>query len=344
MTIGPVMLDLEGPELNPGEREQLLHPAVGGVILFARNYQEPDQVARLIAQLRNLRDPPLLVAVDQEGGRVQRFQQGFTRLPPAGRLGRLYRRHPEQARETAELAGWLMATELRSVGVDFSFAPVLDLDLGLSEVIGDRGFAADPAVVSELALAWMRGCHAAGMAVVGKHFPGHGQVRADSHRELPADPRPLEAMLARDLVPFQRLIEAGLDAIMPAHVVFPAVAPQPAGFSRHWLADVLRQRLGFGGVIFSDDLTMAAAQIAGNHGERARAAVNAGCDMVLSCNDPAGAWAVLAALETHRDPAATQRLAAMFGRGQWDRATLPRQPRWQRAVAALAELPGEPSA
>jgi beta-N-acetylhexosaminidase len=337
MTIGPLMLDLKGPELGPAERERLLHPAVGGVILFARNYQDPDQVTRLVAQIRSLRQPPLLVAVDQEGGRVQRFREGFTRLPPAGWFGRLYRRDPRQARDTAELAGWLMAAELRTVGVDFSFAPVLDLDLGLSEVIGDRGFSHDPEVVAALGLAWMRGCHGAGMAVVGKHFPGHGQVRADSHRELPLDLRPLEQLLARDLVPFQRLIRAGLDALMPAHLVFPAVDPQPAGFSRHWLEDILRTRLGFTGVIFSDDLTMAAAAIAGDYGARARAALSAGCDMVLVCNDPDGAGAALDTLGTEPHPESARRLAALYGRGRQDRAGLLREPRWQRAVAALAE-------
>jgi beta-N-acetylhexosaminidase len=338
MTIGPLMLDLEGPGLTADERELLSHPLVGGVILFARNYHSPQQLTRLTAAIHALREPRLLVAADQEGGRVQRFRDGFTRLPSAGRFGSLYRADPRRAHQVAELAGWLMATELRAVGVDFSFAPVLDLDAGVSEVIGDRAFASEAPVVAELALAWMRGCHAAGMAAVGKHFPGHGGVRADSHRELPSDPRPLEEILARDLVPFEHLAAAGLEAVMPAHVVYPLVDQRPAGFSERWLNGVLRGRLGFQGVIFSDDLSMAAAHVAGGYGERARAALAAGCDMVLACNDRTGALQALAALEGYGDPAAHLRLLRMHGRGVVGRDDMRLAPRWHQAVAALAEL------
>lgn len=212
MTIGPMMLDLEGPELTPEERELLCHPVVGGVILFSRNYNDPEQLSQLTAEIHAVQDPRLLIAVDQEGGRVQRFRTGFTALPPAARYGALYRDNPREGRRLAELAGWLMAAELRSLGVDFSFAPVLDVDLGVSTVIGDRAFADRPAVVADLAQSWMRGAHAAGMPAVGKHFPGHGKVVADSHLELPVDKRSLPELLIEDLVPFEQLIDAGMEA------------------------------------------------------------------------------------------------------------------------------------
>jgi beta-N-acetylhexosaminidase len=335
MSIGPLMIDLEGLELTPEERELLRHPVVGGVILFARNFQSPWQLALLTGEIHRLRDPHLLIAVDQEGGRVQRFRAGFTRLPPAAWYGRRYQLRPGEARRLCELGGWLMAAELRCVGVDFSFAPVLDLDLQVSQVIGDRAFADRPQVVAELAQSWMRGAHAAGMPAVGKHFPGHGAVGADSHLELPTDERPLAELLMEDLVPFERLIRAGLQAMMPAHVRYPQVDDRPAGFSARWLRDILRNRLGFQGVIFSDDLSMGAAQVAGDYGERACAAVAAGCDMVLACNNRAGALEVLEALANHEDPAAHLRMLRMHGRHEltWDALHL--HPRWHEAVTAL---------
>jgi beta-N-acetylhexosaminidase len=336
--LGPVMLDLEGTALTQEEREILQHPAVGGVILFSRNFQGPEQIATLTADIHRLRDPHLLIAVDQEGGRVQRFRDGFTPLPPAARFGTLAGEHPIQARRAAEAVGWLMAAELRAVGVDFSFAPVLDLDRGVSRVIGDRAFDARVNSVSELADAWVRGVHAAGMAAVGKHFPGHGGVEADSHTELPVDTRSLTEIEREDLVPFARLIRHGLEAIMPAHVSYPRVDPQPAGFSLFWLRRVLRERLEFQGVIFSDDLNMAAAAAGGGFPARARAAMEAGCDLLLVCNNRPAALEVLEALEDYDDPTVHLRCLRMHGRGDPTLEEVRREPRWQQAMEALKEL------
>lgn len=336
MSLGPVMLDLEATALSTEERDLLRHPAVGGVILFSRNYRDPQQLSELTAQIRALRDPHLLIAVDQEGGRVQRLRERFTRLPPAAWYGQLYQNNAAQGRRVCELAGWLMASELRSVGVDFSFAPVLDLDSGLSAVIGDRAFGSRPSAVVDLGRAWMRGAHAAGMAAVGKHFPGHGQVVADSHVDLPVDERPLEDMLTDDLVPFDRLIQAGMEGVMPAHVVYRRVDRRPAGFSPVWLRQVLRQRLGFQGAIFSDDLSMTAAEFGGSYPERARAALEAGCDMLLVCNDRAAALQVLDELEDHTDPTAHLRYLRMHGRARRSRDQVHLDPRWRQGLNALA--------
>ncbi len=343
MSHGPLMLDLAGPELLPEEREMLRHPLCGGVILFSRNYRDPEQLRALAAAIHGVRSPSLLVAVDQEGGRVQRFRDGFVRLPPPGWLGTIHDRDTSRALRLAHVLGWLMAAELRAVGVDFSFAPVLDLDWGISRVIGDRAFHRRPTVVTELAQAWVRGVHDAGMPAVGKHFPGHGGVSADSHTDLPVEERRAEDLWMDDLFPFQRLIEQGLEAIMPAHVIYRQVAPEPAGFSRLWLHDVLRGRLGFQGVIFSDDLTMAAAHVAGGYRERAEAALAAGCDMVLVCNNPAGAAEVLDGLRGYNDPVAGSRIARMHGRRAADRAHLHLDPRWREAIAAVTAYDESPA-
>jgi beta-N-acetylhexosaminidase len=339
---GPVMLDLQGTELAAEERELLRHPATGGVILFARNYASPDQLYRLVRAIHEVRAPSLIVAVDQEGGRVQRFRDGFTHLPPPGRYGRLYDADRQRGLDTARLAGWLMASELRACGVDLSFAPVLDLDRGLSSVIGDRAFHGDPEAVADLARAWVLGVHDAGMQAVGKHFPGHGSVAADSHHELPVDGRTLTDIELEDLVPFERLVRHGLGGIMPAHVVYPKADPRPAGFSEFWIRGVLRGRLGFQGVVFSDDLTMAAAAIEGGFPERARAALDAGCDMVLVCNNPAGAAEVLDALADYADPVAQSRIAHIHGRGGRDWPHLRADPRWREAVRRLAQPEATP--
>jgi len=338
MSLGPVMLDLTGTELDAEEREILRHPAVGGIILFARNFESPEQVAALTAAVHELRDPHLLVAVDQEGGRVQRFREGFTRLPPAGRFGELGDRHPGNARRVAGAVGWLMAAELRAVGVDFSFAPVLDLNRGVSRVIGDRAFGEGVNRVSDLALAWAEGVRAAGMAAVGKHFPGHGGVAADSHEELPSDDRPFQDIEMEDLVPFERLIHRGLEAVMPAHVVYPRVDPNPAGFSSFWLRRVLRERLGFQGVIFSDDLNMAAAAAGGGYAERAGAALEAGCDVLLVCNNRPAALEVIESLRDHDDPTVHLRCLRMHGRGGFERERLHLDSRWEQGLRAVAEL------
>ncbi len=338
VSLGPIMLDLAGPELSQEDRELLAHPVVGGVILFQRNFIDPEQLCALTRAIHAVREPPLLIAVDQEGGPVQRLRNGFTRLPPAARLGALHRAHPQRARQAAEQVGWLMATELRTVGVDFSFAPVLDLDRGLSTVIGERALADQPDAVSKLAAAWVRGVHAAGMAAVGKHFPGHGGVKADSHTELPRDERPLDTLRREDLIPFSRLIGQGLEAVMPAHVVFPLVDPKPAGFSAYWLNDVLRGELGFQGAIISDDLTMGGAANAGGHPDRAQQALSAGCDMVLVCNSRPAAVETIDSLAPPDDPAVLLRLLRMHGRHAIDRSGLHRDPRWQEALRSVAEL------
>jgi len=314
MSLGPVMLDVEGLALTPEERERLRHPLVGGVILFSRNYESPEQLAALTHDIHILRDPRLLIAVDHEGGRIQRFRNGFTRLPAARRFGELYEENAKRAKRLATACGWLMAAELRAFGVDFSFAPVLDLDRGLSDVIGDRAFHHDPEIVVDLAHSFMSGMQRAGMAATGKHFPGHGGCQADSHVALPVDDRPLADILAEDVLPFERMIHFGLAGIMPAHVVYPQVDRQPAGYSRIWLKDILRGQLGFQGVVFSDDLSMVGAQAAGDIVARGRAALAAGCDMVLVCNDAAAAIRLLDGLGPLDDPVAHLRLVRMHGR------------------------------
>lgn len=341
MSMGPVMVDLAGPELQPDEREMLAHPAVGGVILFSRNFESPEQVSELTRQIHAVRQPPLMVAVDQEGGRVQRFRDGFFRLPPVGRFGDIYDKDHRQGLQLACEAGWLMASEILSVGVDLSFAPVLDLNMGVSEVIGDRAFHRDPEVVTELALAYQRGMHEAGMASVGKHFPGHGGVSVDSHHGLPEDPRTFADLELDDLIPFQRLSHNGLNGIMVAHVLYPQVDPQPAGFSSRWLHDVLRNSLGFQGVIFSDDLSMGGAEWAGDYPQRASRSLQAGCDMVLVCNQPQQAARVVESLSAYHDPAAQLRLARLHGRHFPERHKLQREPRWSSAVAALDKIESE---
>ena len=341
MTLGPVMLDVAGPELEPEDRELLCHPAVGGVILFSRNYESAEQLAALTAEIHRLRKPELLVAVDQEGGRVQRFRDAFTPLPPAHLMGRHYDLDPSAARRCARSAGWLMAAELRSLGVDLSFAPVLDLDYGVSTVIGDRAFHRSPEVVAELAGSFIRGMREAGMMATGKHFPGHGAVVADSHTALPEDHRPY-VDIAEDMVPYERLIGNGLEAIMSAHVVYSEVDPVPASFSRWWLSKELRGRMRFHGVIFSDDLSMAAAEVMGDMTERARQALDAGSDMILVCNDRAAATAVVEALSDYSEPASQVRLAHLHGRGTLSREALCASAPWRDACAAVAHLMERP--
>ncbi|MBZ2188050.1 beta-N-acetylhexosaminidase [Alcanivorax sp. JB21] len=290
------MLDIAGTALDDTDRTLLANPLVGGLILFARNIHDRAQLCALTADIRALR-PDILIAVDQEGGRVQRFRDGFVRLPPMAALGKRYEDDAEQALVDSRLLGRLMAEEVLACDVDISFAPVLDIDHGRSDIMGDRCFYHDAEGVSALAGAFVAGMQDAGMAATGKHFPGHGYAEADSHLALPVDERDMTALRKADLVPFARLAQQ-LTGIMPAHIVYESMDDMPAGFSRFWLQQVLRAELGFSGVIFSDDLSMAGAAMAGGYPERARAALEAGCDMVLVCNDRPGALQVLRFLES----------------------------------------------
>jgi beta-N-acetylhexosaminidase len=308
---GPVMLDIAGTELTAEDRERLLHPSVGGIILFARNHASPRQLGLLTGAILALRDPPLLIAVDHEGGRVQRFRDGFTEIPPMRTLGLRWDHDAPGATDEAERLGRTIASELAAQGVDFSFTPVLDLDHGQSWVIGDRAFHRNPVAVAELAGALCRGLRAGGMAAVGKHFPGHGFVTADSHTETPVDDRAIALLENDDLLPFRALIGDGLEGIMPGHVVYPAIDPRPAGFSDVWLRTILRERMGFDGMIFSDDLSMAGAGFAGDVVARADAALTAGCDMVLVCNDAPAADMLLSRWRPARNRDLMRRTARM---------------------------------
>ena len=311
---GPVMLGMEDCALTAADRARLVHPLVGGVILFSRNFADCGQLDALTAEIHSLRTPALLIAVDHEGGRVQRFRDGFTAIPAMRTLGELWDRDVAAAATEAQRLGRIIASELRTHGVDFSFAPVLDVDFGTSGVIGDRALHDNPNAAAHLASSLRRGLNAGGCAAVGKHFPGHGFVVVDSHVDLPVDDRPLAALLAADLVPFAVLAREGLEAVMPAHVVYPAVDALPAGYSRIWLQDILRGRLNFDGVIFSDDLGMAGAHAAGDIVARADAAIAAGCDLVLTCNEFSAADDLLERWRPPPQPDLARRAAAMVGR------------------------------
>lgn len=333
--LGVLMLDVEGLSLSKAEQSSLSRDCVGGVILFSRNYVSPTQLGDLVSAIRACK-PHILIAVDQEGGRVQRFREGFLTLPPLHVLDLLLDSDAQQAVRTAELLAWAMAAEIRHYGIDFSFAPVLDLFSLQSRVIGDRAFAAEPARVSQLARSYIAGMHRAGMAATGKHFPGHGSVEADSHHELPTDTRSESAILSHDFKPFADCIDV-LDAVMPAHVVYPAVDSVCAGYSKIWIEQKLRTELGFEGVVFSDDLTMAAAHSAGAVEQRALLSLQAGCDMVLVCNDPAAALKVADKLEAE-PPAVNERLAAMRGRPAPVIGNLHDSDEWLAAVALVESL------
>ena len=337
MSLGPLMVGLSGVSLTAEEREMLQHPLVGAVILFTRNFESATQVKALIDEIHALRQPKLLVAVDHEGGRVQRFREGFTRLPAVRNFGQLYDQDPKRAKRISETAGWLMAVELRAVGVDFSFAPVVDLDYGVSTVIGDRSFHRDPQAVAELTQSYIMGMHRAGMAAPAKHFPGHGAVEVDTHLGIARDERALVDIESEDLIPFERLIHNGLAGVMAAHVIYPKVDDKPAGFSRFWLQQVLRQQLQFQGVIFSDDLLMEGAAVAGDVSERAAAALAAGCDMALVCNDFNAICRTLDHLKHSQfdNPASHLRLARMHGRHSITRDQLHSDPHWHQALHAL---------
>jgi len=297
-SIGPVMVDLAGPQIAPEERQRLKHPMVGGLIIFSRNIKSVAQLMELNQTIRSI-NPHLILAVDQEGGPVQRITDTVTTLPCLSKLGSYYQTAPQKACTIAYAHGQLMASEMLGLGFDISFAPVLDIDIGISQVIGDRALGNTPDIVTTLGEAYIKGMHHVGMSATGKHFPGHGSVEADSHHALPIDQRPLNEIEQWDLQPFKQLSQL-LDGIMPAHVIYPNACPHPAGFSPFWLQKTLRDQLAFKGVIFSDDLSMEGAKTAGSYLERATTAIQAGCDMVLVCNQPDAADQVLDDLYTRR--------------------------------------------
>ena len=313
MSLGPIMLDVVGTELTADDIRRLQHPLVGGVILFKRNFINNAQLNALTASIHAVRYPPLLIAVDHEGGRVQRFREGFTKIPPMREFGKIWDKNPKKAKELATEAGWILAAELRAHGVDFSFTPVLDMDYGDSLVIGDRAFHLEAKAINDLAFALMQGLKKGGMSAVGKHFPGHGFVVADSHVSMPVDDREFDQIAQNDMQPFRMLIDDGIQAIMPAHVIYPKVDDKPAGFSPRWLQKILRERLGFNGVVFSDDLSMEAASAGGDVTTRALAALNAGCDMVLLCNQPVMQDELLVNLQWTISAQSIARLARMHG-------------------------------
>lgn len=311
LPLGPLVIDIAGTELTELDRERLCHPLVGGIILFTRNFADVGQLDRLTAEIAALRTPKLLIAVDHEGGRVQRFRPGFTRLPPMSALGTAWEKGPEAAIAQARQVGYVLATELRARGVDLSFTPVLDLDYGCSSVIGTRAFHRKPEVVVPLAGALIEGLRAAGMAACGKHFPGHGHVEADSHVAIPVDLRSLEE-LQEDIAPYRQL---RLDAIMPAHVTYPKFDDKTAGFSKKWIG-YLRNDVKFDGVIFSDDLSMQGASVAGGALDRVKAAHAAGCDMLLLCNSPESVGEVLEGWQPELDPASGKRVESLLAQGE----------------------------
>lgn len=344
MSLGPIMLDLDSIEMSPEEREILQNPLVGGVILFSRNFSSVEQLIQLVKEIHQIREPRLLIAVDHEGGRVQRFRDGFTSLPAVGHFGEIYQHNQKRAHLLSETAGWMMAAELRAVGIDFSFAPVLDIDYGVSEVIGDRAFHQDNQIIVELAHAYTKGMHQAGMAATGKHFPGHGAVTADSHIDMPVDEREYKEIYAKDILPFKRMIQHGIAAIMPAHVIYPKVDKLPAGFSEVWLKDILRKRLAFQGVIFSDDLDMKGASVAGEkYVDRAEKALSAGCDMALVCNNREGAINVLDNLSGHNDPVSHLRLARMHGKHETTMTELHKTSKWKKSSDMLKRYQDDPT-
>jgi len=342
VSLGPLMIDLRGTAIAADEREWLASPLVGGVILFTRNFVSREQLTELVAELHAIRTPPLLVTVDHEGGRVQRFREPFFRLPPFRALGRLHDEDPKGALKTAAAFGWLMAAELRAVGIDMSFTPCVDRDLGLSEVIGDRALHTNARTVAALARRIVAGAKRAGMAATAKHFPTHAGARSDSHTDVAVDRRELAA-LDDDLLPYRELIANGLPAVMVAHVSFPAVDETPASLSSLWINAQLRDRLGFSGAVITDDVSMAGAAVGGSVAARARRAVDAGCDLVLLCNSPDDVPSTLEALDGYVNPSAQLRLSRLHGRGgaSWDE--LHESAEWRRAQVAIAPLCARPA-
>jgi beta-N-acetylhexosaminidase len=310
--MGPIMMDVHGTSLTEEDKELLSHPLIGGLILFTRNFQSPEQLSELVKNIRIFAKKPLLIAVDHEGGRVQRFREGFSKIPAMGDLLDYAKQNIIDAQKLAKQTGALMALEVQSVGIDISFAPVLDIN-GISDVIGLRSFHKLPEKIIPLASAFIEGMQSVGMKATGKHFPGHGSVQADSHVDLPIDNRSYEEISSIDLLPFKQLIETGcVDALMPAHVIYPDIDDKSVGFSRIWLQDILREKLKFNGVIFSDDLSMEAASSIGDYVERSEAAQEAGCDMLLLCNNRDSLINVIDNAKLRHDKMSEQRIARML--------------------------------
>ena len=337
--MGPLMLDCQAEELLPEEKEKLAHPVVGGVILFTRNYHDKRQLSALVQDIRRFAKNNVLIAVDHEGGRVQRFRDGFTAIPAMGDILR-QSEHQDESAAYAKACGLALAYELKTLDIDFSFAPVLDIN-GVSQVIGDRAFSNNADEVIRLATQLIQGLKTVNMAAIGKHFPGHGSVAPDSHIALPVDERGFDEIRRTDMVVFERVIErALLDGVMPAHVIYNQVCDKPAGFSSTWLKTILKNDIGFNGAVFSDDLSMHGASVAGSYVERAEAALDAGCDMVLACNNPKGAESILDGLEArfsnpnNSDVARQERVMALYGRvmpaGLYDK--------YESAAALIARL------
>lgn len=342
MTLGPLLIDIEGKALTAEDRELFRHPQVGGMILFTRNFESVQQLTELVREVRSLRAPPLLITIDHEGGRVQRFREDFTVLPSMRLIGRRYDLDKAAGKLLARQCGWLMAAELLAVGIDLSFAPCVDLDYGISSVIGDRSFHRDPHAVVDLALAFIGGMKEAGMVATAKHFPGHGAVVADSHLALPIDRR-AAADMTGDLYPYERLIANGLPAVMAAHVVYEDVDTHPASMSRRWLQDELRGRLGFSGAVFSDDLNMEGANYAGGPLERVRAAWTAGCDMLPLCNNRKGVLHVIDGFENSVDPVSQVRLARLHGRMGPTREELLSSTQWRECEQVVRDCLAPPA-
>lgn len=338
MSLGCIMVDVAGTTLSQDDIARLLDPLVAGVILFSRNFESVEQLTALTHAIHALRHPRLLIGVDHEGGRVQRFKSGFTRIPPMRLLGELYDQDPKHSLEVAQKIGWVLASELLAVGVDFSFAPVVDLDYGDSHVIGDRALHRDSIAVGNLAFHLMLGMRKAGMAAVAKHFPGHGYIATDTHTHVAVDERSLPEIVQHDVQPFLRLIENGLDAVMPAHVIYSKVDALPAGFSAYWLQTVLRKQCHFEGAIISDDMSMQAAVAFGSAPQRVLHALQAGCDLVLLCNQPQAVDEVLATLNWHSTVLSHARLIRLHAHSKVTYAQLHYEPLWQAGVMAINAL------
>jgi beta-N-acetylhexosaminidase len=335
--MGPIMLDVLGTSLTAEDKELLQHPLVGGLILFTRNYESPAQIVQLTEDIRKAAKKELLIAVDHEGGRVQRFREGFSKIPAMGNIWKYANQNLTIAQELAKQSAILMALEVQAVGIDISFAPILDID-DISAVIGDRSFHKNPEIVCKLASAFVDGLHLVGMKATGKHFPGHGSVQADSHIALPIDPRSRDEIFSLDMLPFKNLINSNkVDALMPAHVIFPEVDAEAVGFSSYWLKEILRKKLAFDGVIFSDDLSMEGAACVGGYVERAEAAQQAGCDMLLLCNNRDSCIDVIDNANININEKSNQRLLGLLKKSTSGLSDLNENARWQHARKLLAE-------